>query len=100
MKIASGDVRYVAELANLELDEQEAVRLEGELNAIIEYVDHLAQVNTDGVEPMTQVIAVSEQGETPMRDDQPRPSLERTAALGNASDATEQFFRVPKVIER
>ena len=55
MKITQKDVAYVANLANLDLTDQERVRMEKDLNAILEYVDQLAEVDTSNVAPMAQV---------------------------------------------
>jgi aspartyl-tRNA(Asn)/glutamyl-tRNA(Gln) amidotransferase subunit C len=103
MKITRADVQYVAALANLELTDSEQLRMEKDLNAILDYVDELTAVETTNVEPLAQVMQVAAvQPDAPdsLRADELRDSLSRTAALQNAPQADEAFFRVPKVIER
>ena len=109
MKVTERDVAYVADLANLELTEQERSRMLRDLNSILEYVDRLNQLDTTSVPPMTQVSAImggSELGPAPMRTGREdiveglRKSLPHEIALANAPDSDGAFFRVPKVIER
>ena len=103
MKVSEKDVLYVADLANLELTEDERVRMRRDLNSILDYIDRLNQLDTTGVAPMAQVAAGqsgSAQFEHAMRADVTGPSLSREDALRNAPDADGVFFKVPKVIER
>jgi aspartyl-tRNA(Asn)/glutamyl-tRNA(Gln) amidotransferase subunit C len=100
MKVTSKDVQYVADLAHLELTADERIRMERDLNSILDYIDRLNELDTSNVSPMAQVAQLSPMADAHWRDDQPRPSLERQQALRNAPQATEAFFRVPKVIER
>jgi aspartyl-tRNA(Asn)/glutamyl-tRNA(Gln) amidotransferase subunit C len=112
MKVTDQDVAYVADLANLELSEDERRRMLRDLNSILEYVDRLNQLDTTVVPAMAQVsdrygVDESKQGNQQfaytMREDVLyglRPSLPHPEALANAPDADEDFFRVPKVIER
>jgi aspartyl-tRNA(Asn)/glutamyl-tRNA(Gln) amidotransferase subunit C len=112
MKVTEKDVAYVADLANLDLTDQERAGMVRDLNSILEYIDRLNELDTSDVPPMAQVsdryrVDESKQGGErflyAMRDDIPeglRKSLSHDEALANAPDADEQFFRVPKVIER
>lgn len=108
MKVSEKDVVYVADLANLELTEDERVRMRRDLNSILDYIDRLNQLDTTGVAPMAQVAAgqgtaassSSTQFEHAMREDVAGPSLSREDALRNAPEADSVFFKVPKVIER
>jgi len=112
MKVTDKDVSYVADLANLELTEEERSRMVRDLNSILEYVDRLNELNTDNVEPMAQVsdrygVNQSKQGTERFayatREDilyGLRKSLPHEEALANAPDPDENFFQVPKVIER
>jgi len=93
-------VQYVADLANLELTAEERSRMERDLNSILDYIDRLNQLDTTNVLPMAQVAQLSPIADAHWREDQPRPSLERQQALSNAPRRTDEFFRVPKVIER
>jgi aspartyl-tRNA(Asn)/glutamyl-tRNA(Gln) amidotransferase subunit C len=112
MKVTDKDVSYVAELANLELTEDERKRMLRDLNSILEYIDRLNELDTSNVPPMAQVsdrygVDQSKQGSDRFayasREDVLeglRKSLPHDEALANAPDADEHFFRVPKVIER
>jgi aspartyl-tRNA(Asn)/glutamyl-tRNA(Gln) amidotransferase subunit C len=99
VKITDKEVRYVAELANLKLSEAEVSRFRAELDGILEHMDRLKEIDTEGVEPMAQVLY--ETGETAtLRDDIPAPPLGSKAALSNAAQPGPGYFKVPKVIER
>jgi aspartyl-tRNA(Asn)/glutamyl-tRNA(Gln) amidotransferase subunit C len=112
MKVTDTDVSYVAELANLELTEEERKGMLRDLNSILEYIDRLNELDTSNVPPMAQVsdrygVDQSKQGSDRFayanREDVLeglRKSLPHDEALANAPDADENFFRVPKVIER
>ena len=112
MKVTDKDVAYVAELANLELTDEERTGMLRDLNSILEYIDRLNELDTSDVPPMAQVsdrygVDESNQGSTRFtyasREDVPdglRRSLPHEEALANAPDADQDFFRVPKVIER
>ena len=112
MKVTEKDVAYVAELANLDLAEDERRGILRDLNSILVYVDRLNELDTSDVPPMAQVsdrygVDASKQGSErfayALREDVLeglRKSLPHEQALANAPDADEQFFRVPKVIER
>ena len=112
MKVTDKDVAYVADLANLELTPEERSGMLRDLNSILEYIDMLNELDTSDVPPMAQVsdrygVDESKQGSERFayasREDVVeglRKSLPHEEALGNAPDADEDFFRVPKVIER
>ncbi len=108
MKITEKDVLCVADLANLELTDDERARMLKDLNSILDYIDRLNRLDTAGVKPMTQVPAVQlesrceggAQVEHAMRADAQAASLDREAALRNAPEADGVFFKVPKVIEK
>ena len=94
-KITRKEVEHVARLARLELSEDEKERMTAQLDAILGYVDKLNALDTSRVEPTTTVIPMV----SVMRDDVTRPSLDREAALANAPDRDDVFFRVPRIIE-
>jgi aspartyl-tRNA(Asn)/glutamyl-tRNA(Gln) amidotransferase subunit C len=99
MKITEQQVRYVAELANLRLSDEEAARFQSDLNEILEHMDKLNELDTTDVEPMAQVLF--EAGETAtLREDVELPVLGTETALANAPLAGAGCFKVPKVIER
>jgi len=99
VKITEKEVRYVARLANLQLTDAEVVKLQADLNGILEHMDKLKEVDTTGVEPMAQVLF--DAGETTtLRADTPVPPLGNVAALANAPQPGAGYFKVPQVIER
>lgn len=112
MKITEKDVAYVADLANLDLTESERTGMLRDLNSILEYVDRLNELDTANVPPMAQVSDRCGMDESKLgsarfsyasREDileGLRKSLPHEEALANAPDADQDFFRVPKVIER
>jgi aspartyl-tRNA(Asn)/glutamyl-tRNA(Gln) amidotransferase subunit C len=112
MKVTDKDVAYVADLANLELSEDERARMVRDLNSILGYVDSLNELDTKDVPPMAQIsdrfgIDESKQGSERFayasRDDVHeglRKSLPHDVVLANAPDNDGTFFKVPKVIER
>lgn len=100
-KVSVQEVERVAELANLELKPDEMPRMLRDLNAILDYVAELNQLDTAGVEPLAQVSEIVEAaGRGVLRPDAPRPSLDRAAVLPQAPETDQVFFKVPKVIER
>lgn len=94
-KINLEQVRHVARLARLELSEAEEVRLQGDLNNILGYVEKLNELDTSAVEPTAQV---GEAG-TPMREDEVTNCPAPDEILANAPAREGYFFRVPKIIE-
>jgi aspartyl-tRNA(Asn)/glutamyl-tRNA(Gln) amidotransferase subunit C len=112
MKVTEKDVTYVADLANLELTEEERAHMVRDLNSILGYIDRLNQLDTSKVETMAQVSdrygpdtskTGTERFAYASREDilfGLRPSLPHAEALENAPDADDNFFKVPKVIER
>ena len=103
--VTEKDVAYVAELAHLELTDEERARMLKDLNSILGYIDRLNELDTADVEPMAQVAsrygAEAARGfADAMREDEPRPCLPHEEALRNAPDSDGVFFKVPKVIER
>jgi aspartyl-tRNA(Asn)/glutamyl-tRNA(Gln) amidotransferase subunit C len=112
MKVTEKDVGYVADLANLELTDEERTRLVRDLNSILDYVEHLNELNTGAVEPMAQVAnrygvdqsrAATERFAYASREDIHnglRESLFHDVAVQNAPETDGTFFEVPKVIER
>ena len=112
MKVTEKDVTYVADLANLELSEDERTRMVRDLNSILDHVESLNELDTKDVPPMAQVsdrygLDESKQGSDRFayasRDDIHeglRKSLPHDVALVNAPDSDGTFFKVPKVIEK
>lgn len=99
MKLTEAEVRYVANLANLNLTAPEIDRMVHDLGSILEHMDRLAGIDTEGVEPMSQVLYDTEETAT-LRPDVERASLDNAVALANAPARGQGYFKVPKVIER
>jgi aspartyl-tRNA(Asn)/glutamyl-tRNA(Gln) amidotransferase subunit C len=99
MRLSEEEVRYVADLANLNLREDELRKMTAELGEVLTHIEKLNELDTAGVEPMAQVLY--DAGETAtLREDCDSPGLGSDAALANAPLASGGFFKVPKVIER
>jgi aspartyl-tRNA(Asn)/glutamyl-tRNA(Gln) amidotransferase subunit C len=107
MKVTEKDVAYVADLANLELTDQERQRMLKDLNSILDYIDRLNELDTKDVPPMAQITgsfggsgAAVSNPSGPWREDVLRPSLPHAEAMKNAPQTDGDFFKVPKVIEK
>jgi aspartyl-tRNA(Asn)/glutamyl-tRNA(Gln) amidotransferase subunit C len=94
-KISLKDVEHVARLARLELSEADKERMRQELDSILSYIDKLRALDTEGVEPTSHAVPMT----NVMRDDMPRPSLPQDDMLANAPERSGEFFRVPRIIE-
>ena len=95
MKITAREVRYVADLARLELTPGEEREFTAQLNAVLEYMDQLNELDTGGVEPTAHVLPLR----NVLREDEVRPSLPVEEVLGNAPEQDQDHFVVPKIIE-
>ncbi len=95
MALDPATVAKIATLARLALNEEETQRLAGELSQIIGWVEQLAEVDTDGVAPMTSAVETS----LPLRPDQVADGGIRDKVLANAPESTAGFFVVPKTVE-
>ena len=84
-------VLHVARLARLRLSDEEVERMVGELSGILDHVDRIGNLDLEGVEPTSHVVAL----ENVLRADEPCPSLSREAALAQAPDPYEGAFRAP-----
>jgi aspartyl-tRNA(Asn)/glutamyl-tRNA(Gln) amidotransferase subunit C len=107
VNVSEEQVQQVAALANLELTPEELPRMRRDLNAILDYIAQLNELDVSNVPPMAQVSdVIAPQGaqpadqEMPLREDVPVPSLERAPVLAGAPDTDGLFFKVPRVIER
>jgi aspartyl-tRNA(Asn)/glutamyl-tRNA(Gln) amidotransferase subunit C len=94
MSVSEQDVEHVASLARLSFSPQEKRKLAEELNEILRYMEQLNKLDTTHIEPLSQVVELS----NVLRNDMLKPSLPRRSVLQNAPAKTEQFFKVPKVI--
>ena len=95
MSVDQAIVRRIAQLARIAVSDEEVPHLEGELNAILSFVEELGTVDVTGVEPMTSVIPMK----LPMRADVVTDGGIERLVLANAPLAEDDFFLVPKVIE-
>jgi aspartyl-tRNA(Asn)/glutamyl-tRNA(Gln) amidotransferase subunit C len=95
MSVDLNAVRRIAHLARIEVNDTEAPHLQGEINAILKFVEALNAVDVEGVEPMTSVIPMRLR----MREDVVTDGEIAALVLANAPLTEDGFFLVPKVIE-
>ena len=95
MSVDATTVRRIAHLARIAVDDAEVPALQGELNAILAFVEQLQQVNVDGVEPMTSVTPMAMK----MRKDEVTDGNIADRIVANAPLTEQNFFEVPKVVE-
>ena len=95
MALDLAQVRQVANLARLELSDADLTLMAGQLNRVLEYVDALQEVNTDGVEPLAHPLPI----QNVFRADEPVPSLPVSEALRNAPARQGDYFAVPAVFD-
>ncbi len=95
MSVDKDTVRRIARLARLALDEERVEPMVNELNGIFAWVEQLGEVNVDGVEPMTSVVAQT----LKMREDKVTAGGDAAAIIANAPMSEDNFFVVPKVVE-
>jgi aspartyl-tRNA(Asn)/glutamyl-tRNA(Gln) amidotransferase subunit C len=100
MKISREDVIRVAELAYLDLSETELESYRNQLDAILEYIGKLDELDTAKVEPMAQVLADDQTADATLREDLVVPCAVAEDILKQAPDPEPPYFRAPKVIER
>ncbi len=89
------DVRYVANLARIDLSNEECETFQGQLDAILGYIETLTDVDIEGIEPTAHAAPVFDR----LREDQARPGLEQADLLRNAPDSALGQVRVPKVVD-
>lgn len=94
MKVTKELVLHIAELAYLKLRDDEVEKFQKELDQILEYVEKLNEIDTSKVEPLSHPSPVI----NVFREDYVKKSIKSEEALKNSPDATEEFFKVPKVI--
>jgi aspartyl-tRNA(Asn)/glutamyl-tRNA(Gln) amidotransferase subunit C len=94
-RISAADVEHVARLARLALSAEEKERMGRELNNILGYIDKLLGLDTEGVEPTSHAVPMT----NVLRADEPVPSFSQEEMLANAPDPVGSLFRVPRIIE-
>lgn len=95
MSITLEQVEHVAELARLDLTEEEKAQFTEQLNAILKYAEQISELNTELVEPTTHVMPIT----NVMRDDTVRPSWPLDKVMANAPDEEDGQFKVPAILE-
>lgn len=95
MSVTDKDVRYIADLARLQLSEDEVKSFAQDMNQILKYMERLEELDTSDVEPLEHVIDLKSR----LRPDKVEKPISHEDALKNAPDADSDYFRVPKVIE-
>jgi aspartyl-tRNA(Asn)/glutamyl-tRNA(Gln) amidotransferase subunit C len=95
MSVTSEQVRHIAKLARIAMSDEELERFVPELNNILGWVEQLAEVDTDGVQPLATVV----EQKLRLREDVVNDGNIRDEVLANAPEAQHGFFAVPKVIE-
>ena len=92
--ISEQDVRHVAKLSRLHLDDDQVSQFREQLSAVLDYIGKLNELDVGGVEPMARPFDTT----NALRDDVPTPGLTVDAALANAPARDGTFFKVPKVL--
>ncbi len=95
MSVDQNTVRRIARLARIAVTDDEVPHLQGELNAILSFVEQLNEVDVEGVEPMTSVTPMAMKKRQDVVTEGGRPE----AIVGNAPATEDNFFLVPKVVE-
>ena len=95
MSVDAATVRRIAHLARIAVEEKDVEHLRGELNAILQWVEQLGEVNVEGVEPMTSVTPM----QLRLRKDEVTDGGDAERVLANAPQSDDGFFVVPKVVE-
>jgi len=95
MAVDLAAVRRIAHLARIAVRDDELPHLQGEINAILSFVEALGEVDVSGVEPMTSVIPMK----LPMREDVVTDGEIAASVLANAPLTEDGFFVIPKVVE-
>ena len=95
MSLDPAAVRRIARLARLRVDDAQVTQIQGELNAILGWIDQLNEVDVSGVEPLTGGALMAMR----MRDDVVTDGAQAEAVLSNAPERDGPFYTVPKVVE-
>lgn len=98
MAITAEDIRKIAQLAHLEISDEEVALYTPQMASIVEYVEQLNELNTELIETATGGFTAEGEMTNTRREDIPHQSLGQKAALAEAPDPAEGHFRVPKVL--
>ena len=96
MNITNKKIDELAHLARLEFNEQEKIKIKGDLERIVQFFDKLSEVNTDGVEPLIYMT----DRQNNLRSDIVKDELIKQDALKNAPSKDSDYFKVPKFINK
>ncbi len=94
-KIDQEQAKKVAKLSRLELTDAEVQEFTGQLSAILDYVEKMNELNTEGIEPLAHCLPVS----NVFREDRVKESLGTEKTLANAPQRDGDFFKVPKILD-
>ena len=92
--ISGADVEYVARLAHLSFSDEQKADMAVKLGSILDYMQQLRQIDTQGVEATTHVLPLA----NVFREDQVGATLDLEAALANAPEREDNYFKVPKIL--
>ena len=95
MKVSEQDIKTVASLSRLKIDEQETSEVIEKLDKFLTYVENLQSIDTENIEPTTYALPM----QNVFRADEVKKSLDRELALSNAPLAEDGYFKVPRVLE-
>ena len=95
MSVDLATVKRVAKLSRIAVGEEEAVRMMGELNGILGFVEQLNEVNVDGIEPLTSIVPMAMKKRADVVNDGDKAG----DIVANAPASDDNFFQVPKVVE-
>jgi len=95
MSVSKDEIKNIAKLAKLNLNEAEINEFTGDMNKILNYMDKLNELDTDNIRPLSNPLETY----NVLREDELKSSLDREDALKNAPGRNDEFFRVPKVIK-
>lgn len=95
-KISNKEAEHIAKLANLDLTKKELEKFTSQLSSVIDFnFSHLKNINTDGVEPTTHTLEITNR----MRDDETEPGINAKEALQNAKEVHNDFLKVDAVLD-
>ncbi len=94
-RISRKDVEKVAKLGRLQLSDAEIEEFTGQLGSILEYVEKMNELDTEGVEPLAHCLPIS----NILREDEAKESLGTEKTLANAPQREGEYFKVPKILD-
>jgi aspartyl-tRNA(Asn)/glutamyl-tRNA(Gln) amidotransferase subunit C len=96
MKLSKEEVKHIAMLSRLELKEEEVEKFQTQLSGILDFVEKLGELDTEGIDPKFQIIPP----QNVLREDVTGVSLSREKTFMNAPETDEEYFIVPKVVKK